>query len=214
MGGTYVATHPSPAHEDAYRVCRRCPVFTHANPRASGGVATSGTGRRIDSARRASGDATASSPISWSPFPYLYGRVASLVKQKQLRAHLSLRAQLEQLLAILRQREKVTRREKPWVRTHVVIPKPGVPGRGYYRSELPRPGVPGRGHCRPKCPTRLPTGWHRRLLNLLSNTPQTTWCCSGSPVLLFAVVPFIVCRRRRVIFLGEAGDDGRKGQAF
>ena len=34
-GGTYVATHPSPAHEDAYRACF---VFTHANPRASGNV--------------------------------------------------------------------------------------------------------------------------------------------------------------------------------
>ena len=29
------------------------------------------------------------------------------------------------------------------------------------------------------------------------------WCCSGSPVLFFAVVPFIVCRRRRVIFLRD-----------
>ena len=68
-GGTYVATHPSPAHEDPYRVCKPCFVFTHANPRASGSVATSGAGRRTDTARRASGDATASSLISWTLFP-------------------------------------------------------------------------------------------------------------------------------------------------
>ena len=46
-----------------------CSVFTHANPRASGSVATSGTGRRTDIARRASGDVTDSSPISWMLFP-------------------------------------------------------------------------------------------------------------------------------------------------
>ena len=67
--GIYVATHPSPAHEDAYRVCRPCSVFTHANPRASGNVATGGARRRTDTARRASGDATASNPISWTLFP-------------------------------------------------------------------------------------------------------------------------------------------------
>ena len=65
---------------------------------------------------------------------------------------------------------------------------------GHYRPERPRPGVPGRGHHRPRFPARLPTGWHRRLLILLSNTPQIMWCCSGSPVLFFAVVAFVVCR--------------------
>ena len=29
---------PPTAHEDAYRVCKPCFVFTHANPRASGNV--------------------------------------------------------------------------------------------------------------------------------------------------------------------------------
>ena len=29
---------PTRAHEDAYRVCKPCFVFTHANPRASGNV--------------------------------------------------------------------------------------------------------------------------------------------------------------------------------
>ena len=56
-------------------------MFTHANPRASGSVATSGAGRRTDTARRASGDATASSLIGWKLFPYVYGRITSLVKQ-------------------------------------------------------------------------------------------------------------------------------------
>ena len=87
-------------------------------------------------------------------------------------------------------------------------------GREHYRPERPRPGIPGRGHYRPRFPARLPTGWHSRLLMLLSNTPQIMWCCSGSPVLLFAVVAFVVCRRRRVIFLRGAVYDGRKGQAF
>ena len=92
--------------------------------------------------------------------------------------------------------------------------RPGVSGRGHYRPERPRPGVPGRGHYRPRFPARLPTGWHHWLLIVLSNTPQIMWCCSGSPVLFFAVVAFVVCRRRRIIFLRGAGYDGRKGQAF
>ena len=91
-------------------------------------------------------------------------------------------------------------------------PRPGVHGRGHYRPERPRPGVPGRGHCRSRFPERLPTGWRSRLLILLSNTPQTM-CCSGSPVLLFAVVAFVVYRRRRVIFLRGAVYDGGIGQA-
>ena len=31
---------------------------------------------------------------------------------------------------------------------------------------MPRTGVPRGGHCRPKCPTRLPTGWHRQCWTL------------------------------------------------
>jgi len=93
-------------------------------------------------------------------------------------------------------------------------PRPGVHGRGHYRPERPRPGVPGRGHYRPRFPARLPTGWHRRLLIFLSNTPQIMWCWSGRPVLFFAVVALVVCRRRRVIFLRGAVYDGRIGQAL
>ena len=40
------------------------------------------------------------------------------------------------------------------------------------------------------------------------------WCYSGSPVLFFAVVAFVVCRRRRVIFLRGAVYDGRKDWLF
>ena len=68
-GGTFVATHSSPAPEDAYRVCRPSLVFMHANPRASGFVVTIGTGRITDTARRATGDAKASSQISRTLFP-------------------------------------------------------------------------------------------------------------------------------------------------
>jgi len=93
-------------------------------------------------------------------------------------------------------------------------PRPGVPGRRHYRPERPRPRAPGRGHFRPRFPARLPTGWHRRLLTFLLNTPQIMWCCFGSPVLFFAVVAFVVCGRRRVIFSHGAVYDGRKGQHF
>ena len=93
-------------------------------------------------------------------------------------------------------------------------PRPGVPGRGPYRPERLSIGVPGRGHYRPGFTARLPTGWHRRRLIFLSDTPQIMRCCSGSPVLFFAVVAFVVCRRRRVIFLRGTVYDGRKGQAF
>ena len=66
-------------------------------------------------------------------------------------------AQLEQILAICRQRAKMKRDEKPWVRTRIVLPRPGVPGRGHCRPKLPRPCVSGRGYCRPKLQTRHPT---------------------------------------------------------
>ena len=93
-------------------------------------------------------------------------------------------------------------------------PNPGVPGRGHYGTKRPRPGVPGRGHYRPRFPARLPTGWPRWLWILLSNTPPIMWRCSGSPVLFFTVLAFVVCRRRRVISLRGAVYDGRIGQAF
>ena len=86
--------------------------------------------------------------------------------------------------------------------------------RGHYRPERPNPGVPGRGHYRPRFPARLPTGWRRRRLILLSNASQILWSCSGSLVLFFAVVAFVVYRRRRVIFLRGAVYDGRIGQAL
>ena len=70
----------------AHRVYGPCFVFQYANPRVCGYVCPSGTGRRSDTARRASGDSTASSLISWTLFPYIYGRITPLVKQKQLRA--------------------------------------------------------------------------------------------------------------------------------
>ena len=65
----------------------------------------------------------------------------------------------------------------------------------------------------PRFPARLPTGCPRRLLILSSNTTQIMFC-SGSPVLFFAVVAFVVCRRRRVMFLRGAVYDGRIDQAF
>ena len=58
--------------------------------------------------------------------------------------------------------------------------------------------------------THIPT----RPLTFLSNTPQTKWCCSGSPILFSTVVPFVVCRGRRATFLRGAVHDGQKDQAF
>ena len=42
------------------------------------------------------------------------------------------------------------------------------------------------------------------LFTLLSKTPPTEWCYSGNPYLIFTLVPFVVCRGRRVIFLRGA----------
>ena len=130
------------------------------------------------------------------PLPRSAGRYSSKSTEE---SHLSSRRSslelpapsgaVEQLLAIFRQRATGARREKPWVRTRIVIPRPGIPGRGHYRPELPRPGVPVRGHCRPKFPTRLPTGWNRRRWILLWNTPRKLWCCSGNPRPIFRSVP-------------------------
>ena len=93
---------------------------------------------------------------------------------------LPLRVQRELFLDILRQRATRPRREHPWVRTHVALSRPGVPGGGRHGPEVPRASVPRRRHCRPIFLRRPPTGWHRQLLTLLSNTPQTEWCCSGN----------------------------------
>ena len=46
------------------------------------------------------------------------------------------RAKLERILAFFRQRAKKTQGEKPRVRIRVVLPKPGVPGRGYCRPKF------------------------------------------------------------------------------
>ena len=43
-GGHFVATHPSPAFEDAYWVCRPSSAFTHATPFAQCSFGYSGTG--------------------------------------------------------------------------------------------------------------------------------------------------------------------------
>ena len=98
-------------------------------------------------------------------------------------------AQLERLFAIFPQRVKKARGVKPWVPPRIVFPRPGDPGKGHYRFNVPRPGVPKRGQCTPKFPTRLPIDWHRRLLILLSITPQIKWYCSGNPRPCFFSAP-------------------------
>ena len=127
---------------------------------------------------------------------------------------LPLRTQLEQLLAVFRQRAKVIRREKPWVRTRIKVPRPGGPGRRLYKPKLPRAGDPRRGHCGPKFPTRLPTGWHHRFLTLLMDTPQTKWCCSGSPRPIFRSGRLRRLSSTACHILAQSSCDGRKSQAF
>ena len=85
-GGNFVAALPSPVLGDTPRVYRPSFVFVHANPRAACTVGNSGAGSRSDTARRASGDTTASSQINWTLYPYEYGRFAPLVKQRGPRA--------------------------------------------------------------------------------------------------------------------------------
>ena len=64
-----VATFPNPAPRNDHRVYAHCFVLSQASPRVSSYVCPSGTGKKSDTARRASGDATASSLISWTLFP-------------------------------------------------------------------------------------------------------------------------------------------------
>ena len=68
------------------------------------------------------------------------------------------RAHLGRLLVGFRQRSKKTRGEKPRARTHIVLPRSGVPAGRHYRPKVPRTSVPRRGYCRLKCPTWFPTG--------------------------------------------------------
>ena len=53
-----------------------------------------------------------------------------------------------------------------------------------------------------------------RLLTLLSNTPQTKECSSGSPHPIIHRGPLRVCRGWRAVLLRGAVHDGRKDQAF
>ena len=90
--------------------------------------------------RRTSGDATASSLISWTLFPY--GRIASLVKQEQLRTPLPLRAQLKAASgAFSPMSDGDTARETVGPNSHR-DPEAWCSERGHYRPERPRPGVP------------------------------------------------------------------------
>ena len=100
-------------------------------------------------------------------------------------------AQLEKILAFFRQRAKKD-------------PRRDTTGSDSRRA--PEAWCSRMGTLQAQIPTRL--------LTLLSNTPQTKRCYSGSPYPISTVVPFVVCRRRRAIFLRGAVHDGRKDQAF
>ena len=96
------------------------------------------------------------------------------------------RAQLERILAFFRQRAKKTRGEQPRVRIRVVLPRPGGTLQAQFTPRLFDPSL----------------------------EYSTKWCCSVSPHPISTVVPFVVCRGRRAIFLHGTVHDGRKDQAF
>ena len=102
------------------------------------------------------------------------------------------RAQLERIFTFFRQRAKRTRGKKTAGLDSRRAHEACVPARRHYRPKVLRLGVLGRGHFRPKIPTHL--------LTLFSNTLREKWC-SGSPHTIFTLVPFVVCRGRRVILL-------------
>ena len=89
---------------------------------------------------------------------------------------LPLRAQLERLLAMFRERAKMARREKPWVRTRIVLPRPRVPRGGHFKPKVPRPGFPGRGHCRPKFSTRASDGLAQSAFDPSSGAGRAASC--------------------------------------
>ena len=122
-------------------------------------------------------------------------------------------------------------------------PNPGVPGRGHYRTERPRPGVPNGDitgpNGEPWCSRagtlqdKTAEAWCSRTGTLQAQIPSTASDGLASLALdpslehstdnvvlfwqprpIFAVVAFVVYRRRRVIFLRGAVYDGRIGQAF
>ena len=78
--------------------------------------------------------------------------------------------------AVFRRRAKRTGGEKPRVRIHVVLSRPGVPTRGHHRPSAEA----WRSRAR-TLQTQIPT----RLNILPPNTSQTKWCCSGSPHHIF-----------------------------
>ena len=101
----------------------------------------------------------------------------------------------------------------------MLLSRPGAPAGGHYRPKESRTGVPRRGHCKPK---RGPfpngdiespnsnTGFG---LSLAYATDKVVLFLAA-PILFSTLIPFVVCRERRAIFLRGEVDNGRKDQAF
>ena len=108
-----------------------------------------------------------------------------------------------------------SRRDHPWVQTRAVLPRSGVPSLGRCRPKVPRTGVPRRGRHRPVCLTRPPKGWHRRTFDpSLEYSTDKVLVVLATNVFVFAGVSFVVCRRRRIIFMRGAVHYGLEGPAF
>ena len=80
-------------------------------------------------------------------------------------------AQVKRILAFFRQRARKTRGGKLRVQVRVVL----LPEAWCFRTGT------------------LQAHILARFLTILSNTPQRKWCCSGSPIIFFTMVPFVVC---------------------
>ena len=100
-------------------------------------------------------------------------------------------AQLERIFALFRQRAKKNPRRETTGSDSRRAPEAWCSRTGTLQAQIPT-----------------------RLLTLLLNIPQTKCCYSGCTILFSTVVPFVVCRGRRAIFLCGAVHDGRKDQAF
>ena len=103
-----------------------------------------------------------------------------------------------------RQRAKRTQGEKRRVRIRMVLPRPVLP-----QEDTTGPTCRGRVF-----PDGDIAGPHSNTAFDSSLKHSTSGVVLAAPILFFTVVPFVIWRGRRVIFLRGAVYDGRKGQSF
>ena len=185
----------------------------HANPRASGCVDTSGTGRRTDNARRASGDATASSPIAgrYSRKSTEESHISSC--RSSLKSPVPSGAVRAASCAFSPKSEGDTRRETVGPDSHRA-PEAWCSRARTLQAQTAETWCFRTGTLQAQIPNTACDGLAPSAFDPSLEYYRECGAVLAAPVLFFAVVPFVVCRRRRVIFLHGAVYDGQKGQAF